>query len=786
MGFWRFANEAAISGLSAISPTYDYQLGWLAGLLAVFAGFALFPSLARVRQAGTVTSRRAWYLGGATTMSIGFWGTQNMALLAMNLPTAYVYDALTGFAALLPCMAGCAGAIRVLADPRPSITHLHAGAASLSLGVAAMHYTLMEAIRGDIILVYDSRLFVLSLALGYGFSLVALYVNSGLSRWRHRSWAGSLGGSLLLGVTVLGNHYSAMAGTGFFDDPAIISTANAVVPAATIPLVAGCVLFLICAYWVGSVVDGRLAEASAAVRSSEARNRAVIETMMDAHIITDHNGLIRSFNPAAAQTFGWAATEIIGQPVRTLINQDTPAIRGDWSRHSEMLVTHPASSRRWIYGDGGRRKDGTLFPIELAISPFNVDGAQLFSCTVRDLSERWEAESRLRRLAAAIEQAGDAITILDAERRIQYVNPQYERQSGYRREEMIGQQPGRGASTDEVYAGIWETVGQGRVWTGQVRTRRRDNSILEEELTMTPVFDAGGSLSGYVAVMRDITDRRRLEAQAQLRQRLESIGQIADGIAAELAIPAQLLGDNMELAARAFRGFDGLLTELTVLAHSRTPIAPAVLAGCLQNADVDFLRGRIASALEQSNASRERIASVVAAMRDITYSSPEKTRIDLNRAIRSTITVSQSEWHAAAEVRTHFDPDLPHVECVAGDISLVVMNALISAAQAIQAGNRRGIRGKGVIDVTTRHGGGCAEILISRTGRPPGNAEREAMFDPRTASPGMVMAHDVVVNRHGGTIALQSDEGRSGATLVIRLPLETATIAGQAPRAAAL
>lgn len=899
MGIWGYVGLQDTSALTAIIPTYNYTLGWVAGLLAIFAGIALFPTLERVGSSRTTLSRISWQLGGMATMSIGFWGTQNMALLSIELPAHYFYNPVVGFAALLPCMAGCAVAIHVLASPQTTAARLHAGAASLAVGVAGMHHTLMAAIDGDVILVHDPGLMLLSLALGYGFSLIALYANRELARLDRYRWAGWLGGSVLLGVTVLGNHFSAMAGTSFFDDPAIVSSGVSVVPAATIPLVAGCVLFLVTAFWVGSLVDGRLAEASAAVRSSEAHNRAIIESMMDAHMVTDRDGIIRSFNPAAEETFGWPAGEIIGQPVTTLINYRPEARQRPFSANGDRLVSMPAHRRRWVYADGGRRKDGSVFPVELAVSPFTVDGNLFFSCKARDLTERWEAEARLRRLAAATENAGDAICILDAGHRIQYVNPQYERQSGFSRDEVIGQQPGRGVSADSVYAEVWSTVARGQVWTGQVRTRRRDGSVIDEELTVTPVFSQQGAISGYVAVMRDITrrleaeldrrrlaealqyctdsieildaqgrilyvnaayerytgqrladirgsrpealldfepaadsyddmmrtayrggrpwsgtlksvhpdgrvreedvtvspmrddrgqihgyvvvkrdttDRRRLEAQSRQRQKLESIGQLAGGIAQELNRPVQQLGDNLQFLGRSFRNLDALLAELLALAQSPVAVTPAALAGCLQSADAEFLRLEMARALGQAADGVQQVSSIVGAMRDLSYASPEQACVDLGRAIQSTITVSSSEWRAAAEVRTTFDPALPPVRCVAGDIGLVVMNMLAASAQAILAANKSGIRGKGVITVSTQRLQNWAEIRISHTGKGVSPEERQRLFNPSGAdapAAGMALAHDVVVRRHNGTLAVESD-GAAGATFIIRLPLDAA------------
>jgi PAS domain S-box-containing protein len=895
VGFWRFADQQSVDGLLPLVPSYDYTLGWVAGLLAVFAGFALFPTLARVRSAPSATSRRAWHFGGALTMSIGFWGGQNVALLGFELPTWYYYEPSIGFAALLPAMAGCAATIRVLAEPSRSFARLNLGALSLSAGIAAMHFALMEAIRGDVILTYTLPGFVQSLILGYGFALVALYVNRALDAPGAQGWARWLAGSLVLGVTVIGNHFAAMSAVSFFDDPALVATDVSVVPAYLLPLIAGCVLFIVTAYWMGSLVDGRLAEAGAAVRRNEAQHRAVIETMLDAHLVMDRNNRVTSFNPAAEAVFGWSAAEIVGEPVSRLFNSSHLAGEREWPAPPAESLALGRARRRWVRPGGGRRKDGSAFPVEIAASPFQLDGEWLTSCAIRDLSGSWDAELRMRRLAAAVEQAGDAICILGADRRIEYVNPQYERQTGFPAEQVVGATPSRSAGDDSVFADIWDTVGRGRAWSGPLLTRRRDGRVMNEELSLTPVLDNAGVVSGYVAVMRDvtrrleadlerrrlgqalrhcqdsieildsqgqivyvnaafeaatgqslaeirgsrpealldfsasgeaydemrraarsgrpwsgtlksvnlrgelredemtmspmrdergqvsgyvvvkrdITERRRAEGHAQQQQRLQSIGQLTDGIAHQLSGPIHSLVEHLDALAESICSLDRLLEVLEELAARPAPVAPATLAGCLQSADAAYLRREIGDILAHSTTAAGEVEGIVQAMHEISHTSSERTAVDLNRAIRSVVTVTASEWKPVAEVRTELDPELPAVSCMAAEIGQVLLSLLVNATQAIAGADGTGIRGKGVITIATRPVQGGVEIRVSDTGGVDREA-RERIFDRRAPKDGsrlgLALAHEIVTARHGGTMTLEDAAGR-GVTFTLVLPL---------------
>ena len=128
-------------------------------------------------------------------------------------------------------------------------------------------------------------------------------------------------------------------------------------------------------------------------------------------------------------------------------------------------------------------------------------------------SARHADQSRLEELAAAVEYAGDAIAILDADGRINYVNPQYERQSSFSFEEVRGKAPGSGKNAGTTYQELWTTVQAGHSWSGQLSSAGRNGALRHEEVTVAPIRDAAGHATGYIAVMRDITARRETEAK---------------------------------------------------------------------------------------------------------------------------------------------------------------------------------------------------------------------------------------------------------------------------------
>ncbi len=144
---------------------------------------------------------------------------------------------------------------------------------------------------------------------------------------------------------------------------------------------------------------------------------------------------------------------------------------------------------------------------------------------------------QLELLAAGARVTPSALVITDDQGTIEWVNPGFEKISGYRADEVIGRKASvqsSGVHTAEFFAELWRTIRSGRDWHGEIVNRNKDGRLYNEEMTITPMRDAGGAISHYIAVKKDVTESKRLEAQLIRAQRLESIGMLASGIAHDL------------------------------------------------------------------------------------------------------------------------------------------------------------------------------------------------------------------------------------------------------------
>jgi PAS domain S-box-containing protein len=305
-------------------------------------------------------------------------------------------------------------------------------------------------------------------------------------------------------------------------------------------------------------------------------------------------------------------------------------------------------------------------------------------------------------------------------------------------------------------------------------------------ITIDCLRDALGELEAFILLGADVTERRTLQLQLVQAQKLESIGQLAAGIAHEINTPTQYVGDNLEFLQDAFVRLHRLLpkyAELLAASEARGIDAQlsAEIRALLKEARLDYLTSQIPRAIAQSLEGTSRVAKIVQAMKEFSHpGTPGKTAVDINRAIESTITVARNEWKYVAEVVADLDPTLPPVPCLPSEFNQVVLNLLVNAAHAVGDATRdNGEETKGSIFVSTRREGDWAVLRIRDSGKGIPEAIRHRIFDPffttkavgKGTGQGLAIAHNVIVDKHGGTIAFETETGK-GTTFIVQLPIQ--------------
>ncbi len=257
--------------------------------------------------------------------------------------------------------------------------------------------------------------------------------------------------------------------------------------------------------------------AEEALRVSEARLSGIINSAMDGIITIDESGSIIIFNQAAEHMFGYSTAEIIGQPFDRLMSDtlDSQQGRKIHALRKGRVTERKIVSRPYMLA---MRANGEKFPVELSISHVSISGHGYLTSIVRDISDRVRASMEMSRLAGVVQQAAETIILTDMEGDITYINPYGEMVTGYRAEEVIGQNPRMfksGMQDGEFYKQLWQTLMSGAPWNGVLANRRKDGSLLYENATIFPVKDENDKLFGYAAVKRDITLEIQREREMQ-------------------------------------------------------------------------------------------------------------------------------------------------------------------------------------------------------------------------------------------------------------------------------
>ena len=289
-----------------------------------------------------------------------------------------------------------------------------------------------------------------------------------------------------------------------------------------------------------------------ALRDNVERTRLIVENALDAVVSIDAAGRVTGWNPQAEVTLGWPRAEILGHRLSdTIIPERYRAAHEQGLQRFLASGEGPALNRRLELS--ALHRDGHEFPIELSISPARVGPVVTFSAFIRDITERTRAETALRdserRYRLLAENVRDVIALFDLNARLVYVSPSIGQLRGYSVEETLAQareQRATPATLERAAQAFAEELTREqsrnadplRSRTLELELLRKDGSTVWVETTLSFLHDDTGTAIGVIGVSRDITERRRanaekeqIEAQLRQAQKIEGIGQLAGGIA---------------------------------------------------------------------------------------------------------------------------------------------------------------------------------------------------------------------------------------------------------------
>jgi PAS domain S-box-containing protein len=403
-------------------------------------------------------------------------------------------------------------------------------------------------------------------------------------------------------------------------------------------------------------------------------------------------------------------------------------------------------------------------------------------------------QERLALFDLALAEIGNAVMITDAAGKIIWVNRSFTVLSGYTNEELLGQPPrlfNSGTQDAVFFRHFWQSISAGKTWRGDIVNRRKDGSLYTASQMVTPLFNAKGEISHYIAVLEDISERKRQEielkqnyehlktlneqlanTQNQLLQseKMASIGQLAAGVAHEINNPIGFVSSNLSTlktyvdelleVIRAYSAADPLLAE-----H---PEINANIASIKAQADLDFMGEDIHGLLKESREGISRVTRIVQDLKDFSrIDSMDWAVANLEQGLDSTLNIVMNEIRFKADIVKEY-AGIPDIECLGSQLNQVFMNLLVNAAHAIDT--------RGTITIRTGTTSDAVWVEIADTGRgiPPENLKR--IFDPffttkaigKGTGLGLSLAYSIV-QKHHGKLEVRSEVG-VGSCFRVEIP----------------
>lgn len=758
MSFWHFSSHGATSG-PALHGEYGLGLVVLSVLIAILAALAALSVVGRLRLVSTAKAKAAWLAAGSLATGSGIWAMHFTGMQAFSLDAEVHFLLFPTLVSFVPAVLGSLVALHTLSSTRMSTRSMLLSAGAFAMAISAMHFIGMEAMYvSGATMNHDLGMFVFSIVVAYVLALAALYVQfvmedsaSGATRVP-QAWVHPIA-AVVMGLAVAGMHYTGMASAHFFADPDAVLPDAAFFATRSMAVVIVAICAAIAAFTMGAVaVDRKLDEAARAIREGDLRHNTVVAHVRDGLIVVSETGHIQSANPAAAAIFGYEQHELLDEPIGKILPIDHSAI----ASYVDM--------RRDI---AGLHREGGNVALQISGHAIRVGRKHATTLIVRPRDEVEALERRLRRLVAAVEYTDEAILIMDADLRVVYGNPGFERTFASTARNSIGcdVSVALGIGVDsEAYCRIKEALARSMVWQGRLALPCRDGSVRQVDMSVSPVRNDINLVTNFVAFLRDVTSKLAVEQQLQQAQRFESIGQLAADVANEIDTPARLAAGNIRSLSASF---SSLLQVLHSYRASLDTEAGVRKNEALSSTHVSLVCKEIPRVLAEAEQNLEHIAGMLNAMKKVANPSADKFEpSDVNATLHSAVTVSRSRWKNDADVELDLADGLPNVMCFVTELNQVFLHLLLNAVDSVV--RRESNECKGRIVIVSRLQGDSIEISF----RDNGAGIRENL-EPRMFEAGspLASARDIVTRNYGGSLTFESLPGVA-TTFRVRIPTQ--------------
>ena len=498
------------------------------------------------------------------------------------------------------------------------------------------------------------------------------------------------------------------------------------------------------------------------LRETLDRFRQLYENSPDAVFVENEAGSILDVNHATCALYGRTREDLIG---RSLLDLVPPEQREQVRREFPNWFTGTRSYCESL----ALTSDGRRIPIEIRGAAIKYQGQTAILLHVRDVSSRVAAETQLHLQSTALQTADNSIVITTRTGTIQWVNDAFTRMTGYTAAEAIGKDSRllkSGQQSASLYRELWETVLAGRVWHGELINKRKDGTLYDEEITITPVRNLQGDIEHFIAIKQDITTRKKAE-QSLLdtnRQLVEALKELRT--AQQQLVEQERLGALGQMASGIAHDFNNALSPIVGFADI-----------LLEHPDRIADRARVVRYLELIKTSAQQATQVVRRLREF-YRRRSRGEVflpvDLNPLIQQTVELTRPRWEQQTQAAGHpikvqtDRAEIPMIYGNADELRDVFTNLIFNAVDGMPQGGTLTIRSGRVEQAV------CLEF--SDTGVGMTEETRRHCFEPFYSTKGehgtglgLALVHGIV-RRHDGTINIESSLG-IGTTFTLCFPL---------------
>ena len=525
--------------------------------------------------------------------------------------------------------------------------------------------------------------------------------------------------------------------------------------------------------------------------AAEARLKAILDSS-EAILSVNEQGVITLFNKGAEAVFGYSASEMLGQSVDRLLPERFAAGYADQMR-SFAQAEATNRSMQGIHSIWGRRKNNDEFPAEGSIVKVPDGEKTMFTITLRDITERLQAEDKLQRLGRILDSTVNEIYVFDAHTlQFTMVNQGAQRNLGYSMDELRHMTPIdlKPLYTSEEFLKLLANLGGSADHRTVYETvhRRKDGSCYPVEVRLQ--YSANEATPVYVVIVEDISERKKAEDELRARQReleaaykdleqaqsqllqsekMASVGQLAAGVAHEINNPVGFVNSNLGTLKNYVADLFKLIAAYEQL-EEKIPAGETLeqLRALKKKLDLDYLREDASDLVKESIEGLGRVKKIVQDLKEFSHVDSTEWQIaDLHAGLNSTLNIAHNELKYKVTVVKEYG-EIPPVECIASQINQVFMNMLVNAAHAIET--------RGTITIRSGLNNEDVWIEIGDTGKgmPPDVQKR--IFEPFfTTKPvgkgtglGLSLAYGIV-QKHHGRIEVDS-EADKGTRFRVYLP----------------